>query len=140
MRHEMTLRIDHQHQAARLNIVVCGVMQDVTMQHPLTSFCGDELDIIAFAGRDTDCVLGQLRSFRHRMPIGGDNFEGHPMQMHWMDELSDRDQPQPNQITFLNSDRPSPVVLYADQRSVLDVNLLAIIVSWPIAKLRHRNG
>jgi hypothetical protein len=50
--------IDHHHQAARLDIVVGGVMRNVTVQHPLTCFCGNELDVIPFARRNADCIPG----------------------------------------------------------------------------------
>ena len=81
--------MDHHHQAARLDIVVGGVMQDVTVQHPLTCFCGNELDVIPFARRNADCVLGQLHGFWDGMPIGRNNLERHAMQMNEVDKLSE---------------------------------------------------
>ena len=39
----------HQHQTAGFDVVVGGVVQDVTMQHPLAGFSSDKLYVVPLA-------------------------------------------------------------------------------------------
>ena len=72
------------------------VMQNMTVQHPLTRFGCNKFNIIAFAGRDTNRILGQLRRFRDGMSVRCHDLERHAMQVHGMNELTDANQTQTN--------------------------------------------
>ena len=41
--------IDHQHQTTRLDVVVGSMVEDMTVQHPLTDRGSNEFDVIALA-------------------------------------------------------------------------------------------
>src|SRR5574341_1249859 len=83
-------------------------MQDMTVQHPLTRFRSNELDIISFTWRNADRILRQLRRFGDGMSICGDDLERQSMQMHGVDKLPDTDQTQADALAFLHSDRLWP--------------------------------
>ena len=77
----LRFNVDHQHQAARLGVIVGGMMRDAAMQHPLARLGGDPFHIIAFPRRDGHRILGQLGRLRHRVAVGGDDRERRPVQV-----------------------------------------------------------
>jgi hypothetical protein len=58
---------DHQHQAAWLNAVVGGVVQDVTMQHPLSRFGHDDPECHSMYVHGMSDLSDTLRTSSHEL-------------------------------------------------------------------------